>query len=283
MRRAVQILPKQRILRSNLAIYANYAGDFQTAAREAGAIEESPDLAMPDLAMLAVAFAQLGQGKVQAATEIYQKLANASPRGASWAASGLADLALYEGHFSEAVRLFEQGAAQDLAAKNPARAARKFAALAYAQLWRGKKDLAITSAEKALVHGQTGAIRFLAARVFVHAGALGRARTEAARISVGTFVEEGVSGAAGGPIEEPEAYAKIIEAEIAWANEDPRQAIKLLTEANKLADTWLGHLDLGLAYLQISAFPRADSEFDKCPQRRGEAMSLFFDEELHTV
>ena len=104
MRRAVQILPKHRTLRSNLAIYANYAGDFPTAAREAGAIEESPDLAV-----VALAFAQLGQGEVQAATETYHKLANVGSRGASWAASGLADLALYEGRFSEAVRLFEQG------------------------------------------------------------------------------------------------------------------------------------------------------------------------------
>ena len=45
----------------------------------------------------------------------------------------------------------------------------------------------------------------------------------------------------------PKLYAKIIEAEIALAQDDPRQAIKLLTEANTLADTWLGHFDLGLA------------------------------------
>ena len=36
--------------------------------------------------------------------------------GASFAASGLADLALYEGRFAEAIRMLEQGAAADVAA-----------------------------------------------------------------------------------------------------------------------------------------------------------------------
>ena len=38
---------------------------------------------------------------------------------ASYAASGLGDLALYEGRFSDAVRILEQGAAADLASKEP--------------------------------------------------------------------------------------------------------------------------------------------------------------------
>jgi eukaryotic-like serine/threonine-protein kinase len=274
MRQALKLMPKHRVLQANLAIYAAYAGDFQTAGQEARAIPEPYDLGT-----LALAFAQLGQGLAREAADTYQKLGTISSRGASWARSGLGDLALYEGRFSDAARLFEQGAAADLASENPNRAARKFAALAYAQLWRGRKDLAIAAAEKALVNSRTGAIRFLFARVFVQAGAIAKARTEAARISLGTFVDAGPSGAAGGPAAEPEAYAKIVEAEIALANDDPRQAIKLLTEANALANTWMGHFDLGLAYLKVPAFALADSEFDLCLKRRGEATSLFFDEE----
>ena len=68
--------------------------------------------------------------------------------GASFAASGLGDLAVYEGRFSDAVRILEQGAAADLAAKNPDRAAAKFASLAYAQLLRGQKGAAIAAAEQ---------------------------------------------------------------------------------------------------------------------------------------
>jgi tetratricopeptide (TPR) repeat protein len=274
MRRAVQILPKRILLRANLALFTDYAGDFQTAEREVKALQETSDSAT-----LALAFAQLGQGRPQEAIDTYKKLGTMGSRGASWAAFGLGDVALYEGRFSDAARLFEQGAAADLASRSPRRAARKFLALADARLWRRQKDQAIAAAENALVKHQTGAIRFLAARVFVQAGAVARARIEAARISLGTFVDSGSTGAAGGPAAEPEAYAKIIEAEIALANEDPRQALRFLTEANTLADIWLGHFDLGLAYLKVPSFARADSEFEQCLKRRGEAISLFFDEE----
>jgi len=58
-----------------------------------------------------------------------------------------------------------------------------------------------------------------------------------------------------------------------------REAIKALTEANTLLDTWIGHFDLGRAYLEAGAATQADSEFDRCIRRRGEALALFLDEE----
>ncbi len=78
---------------------------------------------------------------------------------------------------------------------------------------------------------------------------------------------------------EPQAYAKMVEGEAAIKGGDPRMAIKLLTEANMLLDTWIGHYDLGRAYLEAGAFIQADSEFDRCIRRRGEALALFLDEE----
>jgi len=54
-----------------------------------------------------------------------------------------------------------------------------------------------------------------------------------------------------------------------------RQAIQLFTEANKRLDIWIGHLDLGKAYLETDAFVEADSELDRCIQRRGETFDLF--------
>jgi eukaryotic-like serine/threonine-protein kinase len=274
MRQAVRILPKHVFYRANLAVLADYTGDFRAAQEQVGAIQEPTAFTS-----LALAFSQLGLGLLQEATATYEKLATMPGRGASWSASGLGDLALYEGHFSEAVRMFEQGASADIAAKTTEKAARKLTSMGYAQLLRGQDGPAIAAAEKALVNGKTGAVRFLAARVFVQAGAVARARIEAARISLGTFVSASLSGVAGGPASEPEAYAKIIEAEIALKNEDPRQAIRLLIEANTLADTWLGHFDLGLAYLKVPVFAEADAEFDHCLKRRGEALALFFDEE----
>jgi tetratricopeptide (TPR) repeat protein len=78
---------------------------------------------------------------------------------------------------------------------------------------------------------------------------------------------------------EPQAYARIIEGLVAMKNRNPREAIKILTEANGLLDTWIGHFDLGRAYLDAGAFTQADSEFDRCLKRRGEALALFLDEE----
>ena len=56
--------------------------------------------------------------------------------------------------------------------------------------------------------------------------------------------------------------------------------MKLLREANKLFDTWVGTMELGRASLAAGAFVQADSAFDIClNSRRGEALSLFVDEE----
>jgi hypothetical protein len=60
---------------------------------------------------------------------------------------------------------------------------------------------------------------------------------------------------------------------------DPRGAIPTLGDANMLLDTWIGHFDLGLAYLEAQEFIQADSEFDRCLKRKGEALALFLDEE----
>jgi hypothetical protein len=71
----------------------------------------------------------------------------------------------------------------------------------------------------------------------------------------------------------------IIEGLAALQGGDPRRAIAVLTEANGVLDTWIGHFDLGRAYLAAGAFPQADSEFERCIRRRGEALALFLDEE----
>ena len=71
----------------------------------------------------------------------------------------------------------------------------------------------------------------------------------------------------------------MIEGEAALKAGDTARAIKSLGEANTLLDTWIGHFDLGRAYLAGGQFLKADSEFDTCLKRRGEALALFMDEE----
>jgi tetratricopeptide (TPR) repeat protein len=261
MKGVVTMLPNRAIFRNNLALYANYAGDFQTGEKEARTVPQ-PDA----YGLLALAFAQLGQGQFSQATATYQKLGTVGAQGASFAASGLGDVAAVEGRFSEAVRVLEQGAAADLASKSADRAAAKFAALAYAHVSRGQNGPAVAAAGKALANSKNGKIRFLAARTFVDAGELQKAQEQMA--SLASELQP-----------ELQAYAKIVEGNIALKNKDARNAITPLTEANRLLDTWIGHFDLGRAYLTASAFPQADAEFDRCIKRRGEALALFLDEE----
>jgi eukaryotic-like serine/threonine-protein kinase len=264
MRRVVEILPKRALYRINLSLYASYGTDFDTGEAEARAAQELSPSA--EYAYVALAFAQLGQSKLAEATETYRKLETVSTLGASLAASGLADIALYEGRLSEAAGIYERGAADDVAAKNPDRAATKFAALAQTQLLRRQNRQAIAAADRALDSSKVSKIRFFAARVFVETGETAKAKALAK--SLGDELQA-----------EPQALGKIVEAEMALKSKDSKAAIKLLSDANALLDTWIARFDLGRAYLDAGAFTQADSEFDRCIKRRGEALALFLDEE----
>ena len=105
--------------------------------------------------------------------------------GASFAAAGLGDLALYEGRFSDAVRILEQGAAADLASKNTDSAAMKFAALglrapgARAESRRRSRPPTRRSQNSTAVP-----IRFLTARIFVEAGAIAKGQPARRRACV---------------------------------------------------------------------------------------------------
>src|SRR5207302_1285117 len=137
--------------------------------------------------------------------------------------------------------------------------------LAYVRLLQGQKAQAAASAEKALSSSKTFKIRFLAGRIFAAAGQAARARSLADEL--GNELPS-----------EPQAYARLIEGELALATGDARKAIKAFTEGNNLVDTWIGRFGLGRAYLAEGAFTEADSEFDQCIRRRGEALALFLDE-----
>jgi tetratricopeptide (TPR) repeat protein len=76
---------------------------------------------------------------------------------------------------------------------------------------------------------------------------------------------------------EPQAYGKIVEGKVALNQGDTRLAIKNISDANSLLDTWIGRFELGRAYLAAGQFTEADSEFDRCLKRRGEALELLMD------
>ena len=263
-RRSADLNPTSVAQRGNLALYALYAGDFASAAQEAqAALKLNPNY---EAAVRALALAQLGQGQNQQAAETYKKLAGISSRGASMAATGFADLALYEGRTTDAIHILEKAIAADLVANDKAGAGGKQSMLAEAELALGQKRSATASAEKAIATNQDDGIEFMAAGVFIEAGQVARAKTIAADLSKRLEPE-------------PQVYAKLIAGELQLHQGDARGAIQSFGDAQKLSDTWLGRFYLGRASLEAGAFAQASSEFDTCQQRRGEATSIFLDDE----
>jgi tetratricopeptide (TPR) repeat protein len=76
---------------------------------------------------------------------------------------------------------------------------------------------------------------------------------------------------------ETRAYAEIIRGDVALQRGQKSEAIKMFIDANQLLDTWIGRFELGRAYLEAGLFVEADSEFDRCMKRRGEALEIFQD------
>ena len=259
---ALEILPHNQAARMNLAFCMSYAGDFPGAEREARAVlQVSPSF---ERAYVGLAYAQVGQGQLAEAIKTYGQLGKVSNFGQSLAAPRLADIALYEGRLGDAAQLLQQGAAADLQAGRLDSAAAEFAALGYTQLLRKQKAAALAALGKALANSKAISPRFLAARVYVAAGEASQARKLAA-------------GLASQPQLEPQVYAKLIEGEAMLQEGAARQAIQLFTQANNQLDTWIGHFDLGRAYLEADSFVEGDSEFDRCIQRGGETLDLFDD------
>lgn len=260
VKKATEILPQRAMYHVNLSLYSSYAGDFPLAEKEAArTLELNPSYPS---GFLAQAYAALGRGDTAGAIAAYQKQQAVSP---SDAAMGLADVAVYEGRYKDAVDLLEKGAAADQAARKPDAAADKLMMLAYAQLLRGQKGPAVAAATKALDLSKAVKVRFLAARIFAETSETQKAKELANGLAAETLVE-------------PQAYAKLIDGLVALKAADAQEAVKMFTEANNLLDTWLGRFDLGRAYLELGSFPQADSEFDKSIQRRGEVLALFLDE-----
>jgi tetratricopeptide (TPR) repeat protein len=174
--------------------------------------------------------------------------------GAQAASIGFADVDLYEGRFADAAALLKSATATD---------AQQLAVLAAARRRGAQAAEAALGALKA--NGTGVGPAFLAARVLVENG--NEAKALEVAHTLGNRVEP-----------TPRAYGKLIEGEIQLAKGKPQAALDLFQEAKKLDDTWMGHFNLGRAYLDAGAFTEASSEFDPCEKRKGEATSLFIDE-----
>jgi eukaryotic-like serine/threonine-protein kinase len=260
---ALSITPHSLQQGVNYAMYALYAGDFELAAKEAESLlKEQPNF---DQALRTLALAELAQGHPEEASRVYEKLKGVSAYGASIAATGFADLALYEGKLAEAATTLQKAIEGDLAAKDADSASDCGAALAETLLAMGKTQDAVAAAAKASANSKDPGVLYRAAQVYIAAGQEGRALQFVAPLS--QRLES-----------EPKIYAKLIAGEALLKKSNAREAINTFADAQKIADTWLGHFDMGLAYLAASAYTEASSEFDVCLKRRGEVTSVFLDD-----
>jgi tetratricopeptide (TPR) repeat protein len=255
---AIKLMPKYVNWQLNLAFAYAHLGDFRKAeAQIKTVLQSSPSF---EQAYWVLAFTELAQDREAEAIETYKAVSKLSPLGESLSASGLADVALYDGRFSEAVSLLEGGVRADTAAKN-GRVAEKYVVLGESQLQWGHTDPAIAAAKLALKHTQKVNARFLAARVLVEAGDMTTAH--AAGKALGAEIGS-----------EAQADSRIIEGDIALKERNPRKAIQLFSEANKIFESWMGHFDLGRAYFDAGLYVEANSEFDRCITGRGKAVDM---------
>jgi tetratricopeptide (TPR) repeat protein/predicted Ser/Thr protein kinase len=262
-RHALELSPHSVLQRSNFAMYALYSGDFDAAAKESQAmLAENPNF---DQALRTLALAELGRGHNEEARHAYEKVKDVSTFGASISRIGLADLALYEGRITDAAGILEKAAREYKSANDAETAADFEATLALTQLALGKNKEALSSAGEASASSKEPSVLYRAAQVYLAADQQAKALQLVAPLAQRLETE-------------PQTYAKLIAGEAQLKKDNPHDALNSFQEAQKLTDTWLGHFDLGRAYLDAGFFTEASSEFDVCVKRRGEATSVFLDD-----
>ncbi len=262
-RKAIEIFPKNVPQRNNVGLYAMYAGQFEDAIHEQQAVLDlNPTY---PTAFVGMGLSQLALDQPDAAADTFKKLAALDARSASIARLALADVALYQGHTTQAIATLTPAIATDISSGDKGAAALKHIAMGDALLSLGKSPQAASEAQAAMSLSSDDAVIISAARIFVASGKIDDAGKIAKTLSVRLEAD-------------PQAYAKIIEGEILLKTGKIPDAVRAFQDAQKISDTWLGHFDLGRAYVEAKAYTEADSQFETCVKRRGEVTALFLDE-----
>jgi len=261
--RVVKMYPKTQIYRDNYVLYAMYAGDFSGGANEARRIVAEVPTA--NHAFLPIAVESALAGKFADAADAYARMKSADTPGPSVAMTGLGDLAIYRGDFSEGERLLKEGIEGDEAVKDTVDRAAKLNALAELYEAQGRTALAVSTAQSVLKLGKQVEFVLPAARVLAHAG----------RKSEALVVADDLASRLQGRMR---AYGSIVRGEIALHEGRVIDAVDQFRAAQKLADLWLTRYLLGVAYVEADAHAEALSELDLAQKRRGEGAALFLDD-----
>jgi tetratricopeptide (TPR) repeat protein len=257
---AAAIYPGNVLRQSNVALYALYAGNFETAAKQAQRVLElNRDYPRGHLVM---ALGHVAEGQFDRAVERYQALMKLPAPGRDFGVQGLVDVARYRGRLEEAASLLSDALAVE---KAPASVARFTATLAAVRASQGRGPEAIKLLAPIKTDGLDAATFMSIGEVYAAAGRLKEAAAIAAALRARVAPDA-------------RAFGAVLQAQIALAGGDAEEARRVLTEARAVTDAWLVRFWLGRAYLAMRMYAEADSEFEAGLRRRGEAAAVLVDD-----
>jgi len=263
-RRALELYPRSLKFQGNYALYAMYAGDFKDAGDKARAILKiDPNYVA---AYLPLAMEALAGGDLPGAKAVYREVATLGADGASLAAIGLADVALFEGRPADAVAILLPAIQADRDQRNLAGVASKMIALAEAQSRLNRIPEALKTIDEALKVSTDNQIVVPAARLLLRTNENQRAQSL-------------ISSLSGSLQPQARAYGSMLEAERLTGLGRAGDAMDALSEARKRADLWLVRFITGMAYERFDHHVEAQAELEGCTTRRlGEATAVFLDD-----
>lgn len=256
------IYPGRLLYHTNHAQYAIYAGDIVLAASEAQkVIVEDPSIFK---AYMSLAVVSLYDNDIAAAVTTYGRMAESGVRGASLANVGLADIALFQGRYTDAITRLRDGIAVDRLENNENGVATKTIALAQAHIGLGDTSTGLRTIVE-MLSGRGDGQLVPTAEIYAAHGKYEES------FKIAEQYRRQLRPTA-------RAYANLIDGMNAYHQGEAIIAIDSLKKALESADLWIVRYYLGQAYLAAGYPAEASSEFASLIERRGEAAGMFFDD-----
>jgi hypothetical protein len=196
---------------------------------------------------------------------VYEAMGSTGRLGDSRANAGLADLALYEGRYGDAESIAVTGIETDRKTGNTRAVRNKQLILGDAYRGQNRPREARHAIQAAMAGAKEESVLVPAGLMLLSLG------DEQETAAIASRLKNDVS-------QYGRVYATVLEAEVALRNRAPADAVAALQSGLKIADLWLPHFLLGVAYIEAERYPDALAEFEICFKRRGEATSLFLDD-----
>ena len=262
-RKAVEIYKGNVNRRINVALYAMYASDFETATQQAEEVnKEAPGRYQT---YLPIAMGAIARSDFDAARQAYESMAQTDIEGASLAATGLADLAIYRGDYAAAEAILTDAIVRDREQKRTAGLTAKLIALAETYEATGRSALAMETAREAAGLSTKEAVLLPTALLLLRQRQSADAETLAADLDNQLQTQT-------------RAYAKVIDGKVALTRKRRATALDAFKEAQKFGDPWLARFEMGITYVEAGHFAEGFAELDMCLKRRGEVTAMFLDD-----